>query len=164
MIDLNYDLGEYSAEITKEMIDYLKVIIGEALNVHALNDNYEISLTFVDDEEIRIINKQYRKKDTKTDVLSFPMFTKEEIGIMRKNENSNDSGMFELLGDIIISVPTAKDQAKEYNHSFTREICFLVCHSILHLLGYDHENLEDTKMMQAMERHILEKAEITRDH
>jgi len=164
MIDLNYDLGEYSAEITKEMINHLELIIKDTLNIHGLNDNYEVSLTFVDDEEIRNINRQYRKKDIKTDVLSFPMFTKEEIGTMRKDSNPNGSEIFELLGDIIISVPTAKAQAKEYNHSFTREVCFLVCHSILHLLGYDHENPEDTKMMQAMERHILEKAEITREH
>ena len=63
-----------------------------------------------------------------------------------------------------ISVPTAKTQAIDYNHSFTREVCFLACHSILHLLGYDHENSEETAVMQDMERQILGKAGITREH
>lgn len=164
MIELNYDLGEYSEDISDEIIEKIRHIISEALEIHGLSGSYEVSLSFVDDEEIREINCQYRKKDTKTDVLSFPMFTREEIDAMTNAQSQALSATPELLGDIIISVPTAKAQAIEYDHSFTREICFLACHSILHLLGYDHEHEEETAVMQNMERQILGKAGITREH
>lgn len=164
MIELNYDLGEHSEDISDEIIEKIRHIISEALEIHGLNGSYEVSLSFVDDEEIRKINFQYRKKDTKTDVLSFPMFTREEIDAMINKQSQALSAAPELLGDIIISVPTAKAQAIEYNHSFVREICFLACHSILHLLGYDHGHEEETALMQNMERQILGKAGITREH
>ena len=119
MIELNYDLGEYAEDISDEIIEKIRHIISEALEIHGLSGSYEVSLSFVDDEEIREINCQYRKKDTKTDVLSFPMFTREEIDTMTNSQAQALSAAPELLGDIIISVPTAKTQAIDYNHSFT---------------------------------------------
>ncbi|MGB5823966.1 MAG: rRNA maturation RNase YbeY [Proteocatella sp.] len=165
MIDLNFDLGEYTDEVSDDIITLINDILLEALEVHGINQDVEISLSFVDDEEIRDVNKRFRDKDSKTDVLSFPMLTEDEIEKIINNLancNENPMGML-LLGDIIISVPTAKAQAKEYNHSFTREICFLTCHSILHLLGYDHDTAEKTEKMQMMEKNILGKIGVTRE-
>ncbi len=93
----------------------------------------EISVTFVDNEEIRKLNKQYRDKDTETDVLSFPMG---ENGVF----NSNPSTGAKILGDIVISMERALDQADRYGHSLEREVSYLTAHSMLHLLGYDHED------------------------
>jgi len=165
MIDLNFDLGEYTEDIGDDIIALINDISLEALKVHGICKDVEISLSFVDDEEIRDVNKKFRNKDSKTDVLSFPMFTEDEITEIIDNthdSNENPIGML-LLGDIIISVPTAKEQAKEYNHSFTREVCFLACHSILHLLGYDHDTVEKTEKMQIMEKNILAEIGVTRE-
>lgn len=165
MIDLNFDLGEYTDEISDEIIMHINAILSEALKTHGISRDVEVSLSFVDDDEIRDVNRRFRAKDTKTDVLSFPMLTEDEIEAIINNEGDsevNPMGML-LLGDIIISVPTARAQAKEYSHSFTREICFLTCHSILHLLGYDHDTAEKTEKMQIMERAILGKIGVTRE-
>ena len=93
----------------------------------------EISVIFVDNEQIRELNNQYRSKDTATDVLSFPM------GENGKYDENPETGA-KILGDIVISVPRAVEQAKCYDHSLEREVGFLTAHSMLHLLGYDHEN------------------------
>ena len=106
----------------------------------------EVSVTFVDDEEIRRLNKQYRNIDRPTDVLSFPLG---ENGVYDINM---DTGA-KLLGDIVISVPHAIDQAERYGHSLQREIGFLTVHSMLHLLGYDHEGggIESVRMREKEE-------------
>jgi probable rRNA maturation factor len=92
----------------------------------------EISVTFVDDAKIQTLNRQYRNIDKSTDVLSFP------LGIDGVYDVNNDTGA-QMLGDIVISMPHAVEQAKLYGHSLQREIGFLTVHSMLHLLGYDHE-------------------------
>lgn len=92
----------------------------------------EVSVRFVDDEEIRRLNLKYRDKDASTDVLSFP------LGIDGVYDVNNDTGA-QLLGDIVISMPHAVEQAERYGHSLQREIGYLTVHSMLHLLGYDHE-------------------------
>ena len=111
----------------------------------------EVSVTFVDDERIHSLNKEYRDVDSSTDVLSFPLG---ENGVYDKN---NDTGAL-LLGDIVISIPTAVRQAKTYGHSFQREIGFLTVHSMLHLLGYDHVNggMEEVRMREKEERVLTE--------
>ena len=96
-------------------------------------EDMEVSVTFVDMEEIRELNKLYRGQDKVTDVLSFPLGENGEYDI------NHDTGA-KLLGDIVISVPKAVEQAEMYNHPLQREIGFLTVHSMLHLLGYDHEN------------------------
>ena len=93
----------------------------------------EVSVRFVDNEQIRELNKQYRNIDKETDVLSFPLGENGEYDV------NYDTGA-KLLGDIVISVPKAVEQAEMYNHPLQREIGFLTVHSMLHLLGYDHEN------------------------
>ncbi len=109
-------------------------------------DPAEISVTFVDDEQIHALNKEYRNIDRATDVLSFPLG---ENGIYDVNI---DTGA-KLLGDIVISIPHALDQADRYGHSLQREIGFLTVHSMLHLLGYDHVNggIESVRMREKEE-------------
>ena len=106
----------------------------------------EVSVTFVDDEEIHKLNKQFRNIDRSTDVLSFPLG---ENGVYDVN---NDTGA-KLLGDIVISIPHAIDQADRYGHTLQREIGFLTVHSMLHLLGYDHVNggMESVRMREKEE-------------
>lgn len=111
----------------------------------------------MDNEEIHQINKQFRGIDRPTDVLSFPQLTFEEGEIMDRNENGEV-----VLGDIIISLERAREQAEEYGHSLKREIAFLTAHSMLHLLGYDHMEPEEEKEMFAKQKEILELAGIPR--
>ncbi|MBP3696769.1 MAG: rRNA maturation RNase YbeY [Clostridia bacterium] len=109
-------------------------------------DPAEISVTFVDDDEIHRLNKEYRNIDRSTDVLSFPLG---EDGVYDTNF---DTGA-KMLGDIVISIPHALDQAERYGHSLQREIGFLTVHSMLHLLGYDHVNggIESVRMREKEE-------------
>ncbi|MBE6788279.1 MAG: rRNA maturation RNase YbeY [Ruminococcaceae bacterium] len=93
----------------------------------------EVSVNFVDNEEIRSLNAKFRNKDIETDVLSFP------LGENGKWDINHDTGAY-LLGDVVISVEKAFEQAEMYGHSLQREIGYLTVHSMLHLLGYDHEN------------------------
>ncbi len=102
------------------------------LLLEGFQDSAEISVTFVDNEQIREMNRQYRDKDAETDVLSFPMGDNGEYDV-------NHATGAKILGDIVLSVPKAMEQAKLYGHSLEREIGYLTAHSMLHLLGYDHE-------------------------
>ncbi len=118
-----------------------------AVLVHEnFTDPAEISVTFVDDDQIHALNKEYRNIDRATDVLSFPLG---ENGVYDTNI---DTGA-KLLGDIVISIPHALDQADRYGHSLQREIGFLTVHSMLHLLGYDHVNggIESVRMREKEE-------------
>jgi probable rRNA maturation factor len=117
----------------------------------------EVSVTFVTNEEIQELNRTYRDKDQPTDVLSFPMYEAEEEDI----EVSDEAEPL-LLGDVIISVPRAKEQAVQYGHSFERELGFLVVHGFLHLLGYDHQDEQTEKDMFAKQEDILAKHGLVR--
>lgn len=136
-----------------ELIDKLNDIIIECLHYEGYDDDYDVSLSFVDNKEIREINREFRGIDKETDVLSFPLLT---------DEFDVDLGEVSL-GDIVVSMEKALEQSVEYNHSLEREVCFLVCHSMFHLLGYDHDTEENTKEMRQKEEHILGKLNITRD-
>ncbi len=122
-----------------------------------ITDNAEVSVTFLDNEQIKYLNAEYRNKDSATDVLSFPLGDGEEWDI-----NYDNSSI--MLGDIVISMERAIEQAETYNHSLRREIGFLTVHSMLHLLGYDHElgGLEEA-LMREHEEKILAKLGLTRD-
>ena len=117
------------------------------LRMEEFYDPAEISVTFVDNEQIRELNAQYRNKDTSTDVLSFPMG---EDGVYDIN---HDTGA-KILGDIVISMETAQEQAERYGHGLDREVGYLTAHSMLHLLGYDHENggMERVRMREKEEQ------------
>jgi probable rRNA maturation factor len=118
----------------------VELVVQKALETF-VEEDYEVSISFVDNNEIRELNKQYRDKDTATDVLSFPLM---EFEVTEENYNNEDEFVQEdrLLGDIVISLEKAKEQAAEYEHSFERELAFLVVHGVLHLLGMDHEDEE----------------------
>ncbi len=119
------------------------------LKIEDFKGSVEISVRFVDDKEMRRLNKKYRNVDSTTDVLSFPLGTNGDYDV------NPDTGA-KLLGDIVISLERALAQSKEYGHSFQREISFLTVHSMLHLLGYDHEKggLEAVRMREK-EEYIL---------
>lgn len=121
------------------------------LHEENFNDNAEIELTFVDDGQIKELNKEYRNIDKSTDVLSFPLG---ENGIYDKNPENG----FYMLGDIVISVDHAEKQADLYGHGIEREVAFLTVHSMLHLLGYDHvDGGEQQRIMRQKEETVLEK-------
>ena len=114
-------------------------------------DNFEISLSFVSMDEIHALNRDYRGVDRPTDVLSFPMIEDfEEL-----DEMYGGAGAELLLGDVVICLEKALQQAEEYGHSKEREIVYLFTHSVLHLLGYDHMTDEDKKEMRAREEKVM---------
>lgn len=128
----------------------------EVLIEEQIEDDAEVSVTIVDNTEIRELNREHRDKDSITDVLSFPMGEDGEFDV------NPDTGCI-MLGDIVISAPRAGEQAKEYGHSLMRELCFLATHSMFHLLGYDHEvSAEEEKIMFSKQGSVLEKLGITR--
>ncbi|MFW5646966.1 MAG: rRNA maturation RNase YbeY [Acetivibrio ethanolgignens] len=127
----------------------------------------EVNVVLTDNEEIHRVNKEFRNIDRPTDVLSFPMIEYEVPGNFDFLEERDDcfhpeSGEL-LLGDIMISVERALEQAVEYGHSLEREMAFLTVHSVLHLCGYDHMEEEERLIMEEKQRLILDKLRITRD-
>lgn len=135
---------------TEEQLELLEKLITHAATSENIDGEAEVSITFVDNERIREINKEYRDKDQATDVISFAL---EEMGEDEIEIVGADMPRF--LGDIIISIPRTKEQADEYNHSFERELGFLAVHGFLHLLGYDHMTEEDEKVMFGKQEEIL---------
>ncbi len=139
-------------------------IINKVIEKCFKNENMEglklyISITLTNPKRIKEINKTYRNIDKETDVLSFPMFEKEELAEMIKNNYQID----DVLGDIIISVDKVERQAKEYGHSFERELAYMCVHGFFHLMGYDHIKDDDKKKMRAKEDEVLNEMGITRE-
>jgi probable rRNA maturation factor len=132
--------------------------VGETLKDEKFPYSAEISVTFIDNKKIHKLNLQHREKDRPTDVLSFPMWEKEELA-----DGSAFEGHAVMLGDIIISAEKAKEQALEYGQSLERELAFLAVHSTLHLLGYDHEvSEEDDRYMNDKQEEVLTRIGLTR--
>ena len=137
---------------------YFKTVIRRAILKTLAHENFkydaEVSVTLCDNEYIRRLNKKFRDKDSATDVLSFPMYENGEFDI-----GECISGA--MLGDIVISLERAAEQAKELGHGFLREVAFLAIHSTLHLLGYDHErSKEDDEAQCEAQREIIAEVEI----
>ena len=133
----------------------LKMLIREAVEATLDFEDYrntcEVSVTFTDNEGIRELNNKFRQIDRPTDVLSFPLFDFEG-----DTEEPPVDEIMNMLGDIVISLERAHEQADEFGHSFEREVAFLTVHSMLHLLGYDHEiSEEDDKNMRARQSEIM---------
>lgn len=157
MLEIEY------VDIAKEH-EYEKTIINaieecyreEGLNIKKIY----ISVTLTDNDNIRRINKKYREVDKSTDVLSFPMFEKDELQELKKNNIEKE----EIIGDIIISIPTVKNQAEEYGHSLERELSYMVVHGFFHLMGYDHMEEKEKKDMRAKEEKVLKKLNLTREN
>ena len=125
----------------------------ETLDYEGMENDAEVSVTFVDDEGIQELNKKFRNMDKPTDVLSFPLLDYEG-----ESEEPFFDDLCNNLGDIVISLERAMAQANEFGHSFEREVAFLTAHSMLHLLGYDHElSEEDDADMRARQNDIMER-------
>ena len=116
-----------------------------------------ISITLTNPENIRRLNEEYRNIYSETDVLSFPMFEKDEIEKIKKMEYR------ETLGDIVISIKRVEEQAKEYGHSFERELSYMIVHGFYHLMGEDHIEEEDKLKMRAKEENVLQNLNIIRN-
>ena len=124
------------------------------------NSKMYITIILTNSENIKKINMEYRNIDKETDVLSFPMFEKNELDKKIKNK---DFIYEEVLGDIIISIKRVEEQAKEYGHSFERELSYMVVHGFYHLMGYDHIKEEDKLKMRSKEEKILNDLKISRN-
>ena len=144
-IDHRQDLYSLTAEDEK----LIHEAIAACYELEGVSFDYEVSLSFVLNNEIQELNKQYRGKDMATDVLSFPM------------EGPEDAPE-KLLGDIVISVEKMVEQAKDYGHSLQREMVYLIVHSTLHLMGYDHMTEEDKQQMRQKEEIIMERLSLSR--
>ncbi len=150
-IDFMYEDDNHLCQDNYEEI--FTKIIETTLRLLQIEDDVELSCVIVDDERIHQINREYRHIDRATDVISFAL---------EDNEQYYVEGMPRSLGDIFISYDHACQQAQEYGHSLKREMCFLMTHGLLHLLGYDHMNEEEEKEMFSLQKKILNELEIMR--
>lgn len=147
----------FENEQDKVVLKYkLKMLVREAIEATLDLENYgnpcEVSVTFTDNEGIHALNKKFRQIDRPTDVLSFPLFDFDG-----EYEEPPVDEMMNMLGDIVISLEKAQEQAEEFGHSFEREVAFLTAHSMLHLLGYDHElSNEDDKEMREKQNIVMD--------
>ena len=163
------DNRQEKIQVTNELEEELKKVIEFALKEEEVDVPCEVSLLFVDNEEIREINNETRDIDKETDVLSFPMLDYEDKKVFKEMykgyefAQSDFDGEELVLGDIVLSLEKALEQSREFNHSFERESAYLVVHSVLHLLGYDHMEDDDKKIMRKREEEILNKLNITRE-
>lgn len=145
--DSEFDLFEGYEELSNKIVEYTLHYVG-------FKEDAELSVSFVSDEDMRRINSENRGIDSTTDVLSFPQY--DDIGF----EAFEDEPVF--IGDVVISYDRLKAQAEEYAHSIKREYCYLLTHSVLHLMGYDHMEAEDKKEMREAEEAILKEFDIVR--
>lgn len=151
-------------EIDNSLIELLERILQKAGEAEGIEKG-EVDLTFVDNERIHELNREYRDIDRPTDVLSFAMNEagEDEPDIIYAEEDAEELGdVPNVLGDIIISVTRAKEQALEYGHSLERELGFLFVHGFLHLLGYDHQDAESEAEMMSKQEQVLAQVGLTR--
>lgn len=149
---LQLDIIDETESIDATVVKLVKELLEFALLEEEITGETEVSLTFMNDAAIQEVNREYRGKNQPTDVISFAL---EELG---EGEVAivQDSDMPKVLGDIIISVERAIEQAEEYGHPLTREIGFLALHGLLHLLGYDHMTEVEEKEMFGRQKEILD--------
>ncbi len=138
----------------EELENLIQSVMRQAAVIYQLAANCEVGITLVDNAEIQQINAEYRQIDQATDVLSFALDEGEAFPSLPEEEH--------LLGDIIISMERAQEQALEYGHSLSREVAYLLIHGLLHLLGYDHLQVADKQIMRTQEELVLAKLAIQR--
>ena len=156
LADIHYE----QIEENDEYENLINKVVDECFKTEGLDKlKLYISITLTVPEVIKEANKKYRNIDKATDVLSFPMFEKEELEELIKNNYDVE----DVLGDLIISIPKVEEQATEYGHSFERELAYMVVHGFYHLMGYDHMEENDKKEMRQKEDEVLNKLGITRD-
>lgn len=143
------DNRQEKIEVDNNIEEILEKVVKECLLLEKESTDYEVSISLVDNEEIRDLNREYRNIDRETDVLSFPL--------------DEDFGEVPILGDIVISLEKALEQSKEYNHSLVREVAYLTAHSMFHLMGYDHMGENEKKIMRKKEKEIMKRLGIFKD-
>lgn len=156
--------SQSKVDITPIMRGLVRRVINGTLKYEDFGEDAEVSVTFTDNEGIRELNRNYRNIDRETDVLSFPLLEDASVpdGDMIADDEEEEKRAV-ALGDIVVSLEKASSQAEEYGHSFERELAFLCVHSMLHLLGYDHETGEDDeRQMFFKQDEILRLLDITR--
>lgn len=156
-----YTIEYLDLEKNKKFEEIIKKVVNQCFKEENLeNSKLNISITLTTPENIKKINKEYRNVDNETDVLSFPIFEKDEIDdkILKNNFEYED-----ILGDIVISIKRVEEQAEEYGHSFERELSYMIVHGFYHLMGYDHIKDEDKLVMRAKEEKVLTNLGITRE-
>lgn len=156
-----YEIIYEGVEPKTEYEETIKKVIDECYKQENLeNSKLIITITLTTPQNIQKINKEYRNIDRATDVLSFPMFEKSELD---EKIEKQDFVCEDVLGDIIISIEKVQEQAKEYGHSFERELSYMVVHGFYHLMGYDHIEEKDKVIMRPKEENVLSKLGITRE-
>lgn len=155
-----FEIHYLDLQENKKYYEIIKKVIEECFRVENLLDSkLYVSITLTTPKNIKQYNKEYRNLDKETDVLSFPMFEKEEL---EEKINTNNFDNIDILGDMIISIPQVEIQANEYGHSFERELSYMVVHSFYHLMGYDHIKEEDKLLMRPKEEIVLNNLNIKR--
>ncbi len=144
------DFQDETDSVDEAFVDLIQRLVEFAAEKEQVTPQSEVSISFVDNDYIQELNRNYRQKDQSTDVISFAM---QELGEGEVEVQSSE--MPAILGDIVISVDKAKEQSEEFDHSFERELGFLALHGFLHLLGYDHMEKEDEKTMFSRQEEIL---------
>lgn len=156
-----YEIICQGIEEKKEYEEIIKKVLTQCFQEEQLeNSKLLITITLTTPENIQKINKEYRNIDKATDVLSFPMFEKDELAFKIKQKDFKHE---DILGDIVISIKKVEEQAKEYEHSFEREFSYMLVHGFYHLMGYDHIKEEDKIIMRPKEEKILTDLEINRN-
>ncbi len=156
-----YEITYLELEEKNEYEETIKKVLEKCYEQEGISQSkLIITVTLTTPKEIRKINNEYRKIDKETDVLSFPMFEKQEL---EKIIEDKDFQHEDVLGDIIISIQKVEEQANEYGHSFERELSYMLVHGFYHLMGYDHIIEEDKLIMREKEEIILDSLSITRD-
>ena len=146
---------EEGQAVTQEILDTMMQAAEYCLDAEQIDtERSEISVTFVSLEEIHELNREYRQVDSPTDVLSFPQF--DDL------DDLPEEGEI-MLGDVVICSDRAKEQAEEFGHSFEREIIYLFVHSVLHLLGYDHMDEDEKRIMRRREEEVMERIGLKRE-
>ena len=146
---------EEGQAVTQEILDTMMQAAEYCLDAEQIDtERSEISVTFVSLEEIHELNREYRQVDSPTDVLSFPQF--DDL------DELPEEGEI-MLGDVVICSDRAKEQAEEFGHSFEREIIYLFVHSVLHLLGYDHMDEDEKRIMRRREEEVMERIGLKRE-
>lgn len=159
---MQIDIEYLNVEPNEKYEEIISKVLNKCFEEENLPPNkLSVSITLTDLKNIRNLNCKYRNIDKETDVLSFPMFEKEEID---KKVAKNDFQTEDILGDMVICIPKVEEQAKEYGHSFERELSYMVVHSFYHLMGYDHMEEEPKKEMRQKEEYILKQLGITREN
>ena len=155
-----YEINYLDIEEKKEYEEIIDKVIKKCFEIeNLLESNLYVSITLTNPQNIQKLNKEYRNIDKETDVLSFPMFEKQEID---EKIEKQDFQNYDILGDMVISIPRVEGQAIEYGHSFERELAYMVVHSFYHLMGYDHIEEADKLIMRPKEEFVLNKLEINR--